>query len=188
MVALAIFAVMSGFAYRGLMAMLEGRERLQQETRKWRDTALFVGRLERDLRSVLDRPAKGPSGTSLAPVSSSVEIAATPQNGLAITRSGSALQENALAAPQRVAYRLNGNEVQRIAWTSADAAPRDDPTPVTVLTRVRALEFRFLSRNEWRPTWGMPGSPERIPAAVEVALTLQSGERIVRLLDLLRTP
>ena len=186
--ALAIFAVLSGFAYRGLTAMLEGRERLQQETRKWRDTALFVGRLERDLRAVLDRPAKGPSGTSLAPLSSSVEIAATQQNGLAITRSGSALQDNALAAPQRIAYRLNGNNVQRIAWTSADAAPRDDPLPVTVLTQVRALDFRFLHRNEWRPSWGLPGTQERIPAAVEIALTLQSGERIVRLLDLPRTP
>ena len=184
LVALAIFAVLSAFAYRSLNAMLETRERLQEESRKWRDIALFVGRVERDLRAILDRPAKAPSGTPLAPLSSSVEVAAQQQNGLGITRSGSALQQNVLAAPQRVAYALRDGRVQRIAWTSADAAPREDPVPVTVLANVRALDFRFLSKNEWRASWGLPGSNERIPSAVEVALTLQSGERIVRLLDL----
>lgn len=188
LVALAIFAILSGFAYRSLTAMLDSRERLQQETRKWRDAALFIGRVERDLRAVLDRPATGPSGTRLAPLSSSVEIAATQVNGLAITRSGSALQENVLAAPLRVAYAFREGRVQRLAWASADAAPRDDPTPVTVLAGVRALDFRFLVRNDWRATWGLPGSGERIPSAVEVALTLDSGERIVRLVDLPRTP
>src|SRR5215212_3277534 len=100
LVALAIFAILSAFAYRSLTAMLESRERLQEESRKWRDIALFVGRIERDLRAILDRPAKAPSGTPLAPLSSAIEIAAQQQSGLAITRSGSALQENVLAAPQ----------------------------------------------------------------------------------------
>ena len=53
LVALAIFAVLAGFAYRGLQAMLDNREALQKETRKWRDVALFVGRIERDLSAVL---------------------------------------------------------------------------------------------------------------------------------------
>src|SRR5258705_11049058 len=74
LVALAIFAILSGFAYRSLTALLETRERLQAESRKWRDASVFVGRFERDLRAVLDRAATSPSGTPLAPVSSSVPI------------------------------------------------------------------------------------------------------------------
>src|SRR5438876_12213012 len=76
LVALAIFALMSGFAYRGLNAMLESREALQKESRKWRDVALFVGRVERDVASALQRPAMGASGTKLAPMSSAIESAA----------------------------------------------------------------------------------------------------------------
>jgi general secretion pathway protein J len=188
LVALAIFAILSGFAYRSLAVMLEGRERLQAESRKWRDIAMFVGRFERDLRAVVDRTATSAAGTPLAPVSSSVTLAAQPVNGLAVTRLGNALQENVLASPQRIAYLQRENRVERLAWTAVDAAPRDEPVPVTVLRNVRALEFRFLAKNDWRAGWGLPGSTERIPAAVEMAFTLESGERIVRVVDLVATP
>jgi general secretion pathway protein J len=185
LVALAIFAVLSGFAYRALDTMLAGREALERESRKWRDVTVFVGRVERDLNAVLARrTATAPSGTPLAPVSSAID-AGNGGNGLAITRSGSPLQENALAAPQRVAYRLAGGEVQRLAWSGVDAAPRDEPVAVPVLAGVRALDFRFLAPGgEWRVAWGLPGSNEPAPAAVEMRLELASGERIVRLVDL----
>ncbi|HET9580910.1 MAG TPA: type II secretion system minor pseudopilin GspJ [Usitatibacter sp.] len=188
LVALAIFALMSGFAYRALDTMLQSRQALEKESRKWRDVTLFVGRVERDLAAVLARRrATSASGTPLAPVSSTVDAGAAGV-GLAITRSGSPLQENALAAPQRIAYRLDQSQVVRLAWTSVDAAPRDEPAAVPVLHDVRALEFRFLDpRGEWRATWGLPGSGETAPAAVEMRLELASGERIVRLVDLPQT-
>jgi general secretion pathway protein J len=189
LVALAIFAIMTGFAYRGLTSMLESREALQKESRKWRDVAVFIGRVERDLDAVLIRVAKAPSGLGLAPVSSSLG-STTSGDGLALTRSGSPLQENALAAPQRIAYRLRDGRVERLAWAGVDAAPRDEPVPVAVLAPVRALTFRFLDARsgEWRPGWGLPGSIEAPPAAVEMKLELASGERIVRLVDLPRAP
>jgi general secretion pathway protein J len=185
LVALAIFAVLSGFAYRALDTMLTSREALERESRKWRDVTVFIGRVERDLSAVLARrSAIGASGTPLPPVSSAID-AGNGGIGLAITRSGSPLQENALAAPQRVAYRLSGDEVQRLAWNGVDAAPRDEPVAIGVLGGVRALEIRFLdARGEWRTTWGLPGSGENAPAAVEMRLDLASGERIVRLVDL----
>lgn len=186
LVALAIFAVLSGFAYRALDTMLQSREALERESRKWRDVTVFVGRVERDLSAVLARrTAIAASGAALAPVSSAID-ASSGGTGLAVTRSGSPLQENALAAPQRVAYRLSGNQVQRLSWNSVDAAPRDEPAAVAVLSEVRALDFRFLDPGgEWRSAWGLPGSAQPVPAAVEMRLELASGERIVRLVDLL---
>jgi prepilin-type N-terminal cleavage/methylation domain-containing protein len=59
LVALAIFALIAGFAYRGLQSMLDSREAMQKETRKWRDIALFVGRMERDFSAVIALPASG---------------------------------------------------------------------------------------------------------------------------------
>ena len=187
LVALAIFALLSAFAYRGVGAMLDSREALQQETRKWRDVSLFVSRLERDLAAVLDRPATGASGTPLAAVSSALETPVV-REGLALTRSGSPLQDNALAAPQRIAYRLREDRVERLAWASTDAAPRDEPVAVPVLSGVAGLGFRFLERGEWLAQWGLPGNAaQRPPAAIEVTLRLASGERIVRVVDMPRT-
>ena len=187
LVALAIFAILTGFAYRGLTAMLESRDALQRESRKWRDVALFVGRIDRDLSAVLKRTSIGASGTPLMPVSSVIESSASPE-GLALTRSGSPLQESALAAPQRIAYRMRDGAIERLAWAGVDAAPREEPGAVTVLKPVTALGFRFLDPNgEWRLTWGLPGSADKtLPAAVEVTLQLASGEKIVRLVDLPR--
>src|SRR6185437_12147514 len=135
LVALAIFAVLSGYAYRGLTAMLDSRTALQHESRKWRDVSLFVGRVERDLSAVLARNAIGASGSTLPAVSSSVGTV-NEADGLALTRSGSSLQQNPLAAPQRVAYRLTGDHVERLTWAGVDAAPREDPQVVTVLAPV----------------------------------------------------
>src|SRR5579859_4858501 len=100
LVAMAIFALISGFAYRSLNAMLESREALQNESRKWRDVAVFVGRVERDLDSVLPRVGLASSGAPIMPISSTLDVL-TDANGLAVTRAGSPLQENVLAAPQR---------------------------------------------------------------------------------------
>lgn len=187
LVALAIFAIIAGFAYRGLDAMLQSRVALERESRKWRDASVFVGRIERDLSAVLLRPVKAESGTLLAAVSSAITSTGSA-DGLALTRSGSPIQQNALAAPQRVAYRLRDGAIERLSWNGLDAAPREEPTAVAVLKPVSALSFRFLDPNgEWRAAWGLPGNAsEPLPAAVEVTLQLASGESIVRLVDLPR--
>ncbi|HEY4999643.1 MAG TPA: type II secretion system minor pseudopilin GspJ [Usitatibacter sp.] len=189
LVALAIFAIIAGFAYRGLDAMLQSRTVLERESRKWRDASVFVGRIDRDLSAVLLRPVRGESGTRLAAVSSAIESTGS-MDGLALTRSGSPLQQNTLAAPQRIAYRLRDGAVERLSWNGVDAAPREEPTAVAVLKRVTALDFRFLDPNgEWHATWGLPGNADMpLPAAVEVSLQLASGEKIVRLVDLPRAP
>jgi general secretion pathway protein J len=189
LVALAIFAILSGFAFRSLSAMLEAREHLREDARKWRDIAVFVSRLERDLGSIVQRTSRGPSGVSLSPVSSSVGMQ-SDGDGLAVTRSGSPLQENALAAPQRVAYRLREGRVERLTWAALDAAPREEPTAVPILGSVRNLTFRFLDpkSGEWRLAWAPPGSAQPVPAAVEATVELASGEKIVRLIDLPQLP
>lgn len=185
LVALAIFALMSGFAYRGLTAMLDSREALQKESRKWRDVALLVGRVERDLAAALPRRALAPSGTPLAPISSSLDASSAP-SGLALTRSGSALMENTLSGPQRIAWRLKDNRVERLTWGGVDAGPREEPKVTPIMDSVAALTFRYYDPKalEWRPGWGLPGTDEGLPLAVEMTLALASGERIVRRIDM----
>lgn len=187
LVALALFALVSAFAYRGLTSLLETREALDRESLLWRDVALLVGRVERDVRATLDRRSTGPSGVALAPVSSIVDLGGTTAKGLALTRSGAPLHANPLAAPQRVAYRLDGARIERLSWPAPDASPRATPEPVPVFEGAKSLGFRFLdAQGNWRDDWGLPGTNDRLPAAVEMTLELATGDRLVRLVDLTR--
>jgi len=187
LVALAIFALLAAFAYRGLAVLLESRAALENDARKWRDVALLVGRFERDLLATLNRRSTGPSGTLLAPVSSLLDFGGSTGRGLAITRSGATLNANALAAPQRIAYRHAEGRIERLDWAGADVGPRAEARATPVLDGAASLAFRFLDANgEWRADWGLPGSDAALPAAVEMTLELAGGERVVRLVDLPR--
>ena len=186
LVALAIFALISAFAYRGLTVLLDSREGLDRDARKWRDLALFVGRFERDVQAVLDRPAVGPSGTPTGAVTSLLDLGGAMGRGLALTRAGATLYANELSAPQRVGYRLAEGRVDRLAWSGVDSGPRDSAAATAVLQDVRALAFRFLDKSgEWRSDWALPGMPG-VPLAVEMTVELASGERIVRVVDIPR--
>ena len=186
LVALAIFALLSAFAYRGLAVLMDSRDSLERESRRWRDLALFVGRFERDVQAALNRPAIGPSGTTLGPVSSLLDLGGTTATGLVLTRAGATLYANELAAPQRVGYRLTEGRVDRLAWPGVDSGPRAEVTATPVLEDVRTLEFRFLGRGlDWKRDWASPGTQE-MPLAVEMTLELAGGERIVRVVDIPR--
>ncbi|MDH5264489.1 MAG: type II secretion system minor pseudopilin GspJ [Betaproteobacteria bacterium] len=186
LIALAIFALLSAFAFRGLAVLMDSREALDRDSRKWRDVALFVGRFERDVQAALDRPATGPSGTPQGPISSLLDLGGTTASGLALTRAGATLYANELAAPQRVGYRLAGGRVDRLAWPGVDAGPRAEAAATPVLENVRSLGFRFLDRNfEWRRDWALPAT-QGMPLAVEMTLELAGGEKIVRIVDIPR--
>jgi len=186
LIALAIFALLSAFAYRGLTVMLESRQTLDRESRKWRDLALFVARFERDVQAALNRTAIGPSGISQSAVSSQLDLGGAPGTGLALTRSGATLYANELAAPQRVGYRFIDGHVDRLTWPGVDSGPRAEADAIPVLENVRSLGFRFLATNlDWRTDWAAPMSAG-MPLAVEMTLELASGERIVRIVDIPR--
>jgi general secretion pathway protein J len=183
--ALAIFALMAGFAYRSLTSLLESREALERESRKWRDLALFVGRVERDLASVVNRRGFASTGALLAPVSSTLDTSRGASDGLAMLRAGMGLAKGNGAAPQRVAYRLADGKVELLSWAAPDSAPRSAPEASTILAGVRKLEFRFMAPSgEWRPNWGAPGTTEGPPLAVSLAVELESGETVRRVIDL----
>ena len=56
LVALTIFALMSVLSFRGLTSVLQTREHLTEDNRRWRDLALTLAQLEQDMRMVVNRP------------------------------------------------------------------------------------------------------------------------------------
>jgi general secretion pathway protein J len=187
LVAVAIFGILSAFAYRALTVVLESRGRIEQENRKWRGLALFFARLEQDVAAAVPRPVRD-AGDVLSPALAGAGAGAGVRindGALMLTRTALAPEPGAVEAPRRLGYRLRGTVVELLTWSALDQGPRSEPRVVAVLDGVKALDLRYLdTRAQWHATWPPPvaAAPAALPAAVEVRLELVSGERITRLL------
>ena len=186
LVALVVFAVLSGLAYRSLSVVLDSRRHIDRENHKWREVALFLARLEQDVATAVPRPVRD-AGDAVAPAVSGTPTPARVHEGqLVLTRTAFAADPRAAESPRRLGYRLRGGTVELLAWTVLDQGPRTEPTVVAALRDVKEMQVRFLDRRgQWHIQWPPAGAtaPQKaVPAGVEVALTLVSGERVVRLM------
>jgi len=185
LVALAIFVIMAATAYRGLSAMLDARQRIDLENRKWRSVALFYARLENDLEAVIDRPVRGTADLPLPALVGNALAVSEDDAQLAFTRSGYAGQAGVLSAAQRVGYRLHGETLEVLTWTALDQAPRSRPENNPALQDVTQFALRYLDRSgNWQSQWPLPGQNPGLPTAVEASITLRSGETVQRIFAL----
>ena len=223
LVAITIFAIMSVIAFRVLTTILDTRERVEIETRKWREIAIAVARIEQDLLAYRDRRIRDFGGIEQAALVG-VQVPLGDQGRIMFTRGGYTDQPGARGAPQRVGYRLREGVLEQLTWPVLDQAQRTRPAVNVVLRGVSAFELRYLDTrngvlgapwlNQWPPPGTfqqapapgaggpqpnpppaqpgqppLPGQPgqappppprDPIPGAVEMVLTLASGERIQR--------
>lgn len=186
LVAVAIFGILSAFAYRALTVVLESRGRIEQENRKWRGLALFFARLEQDVAAAVPRPVRAPGDVLSPALAGSAAGVRINEGALMLTRTALAADPGAVEAPRRLGYRLRGTVVEFLTWSVLDQGPRTEPRVVAVLDGVKTMELRYLDpRGQWHLVWPPAQAATAqvaLPAAVEVRLELVSGERIARLL------
>ena len=145
--------------------------------------ALVVLALEQDVAQVVNRPVRGADGQMQAAwVGRTVVLENEAQ--LSLTRASMA--DAALPAPQRVGYRLEQGTIVLLRWLFPDQAPGTTPVVYPLLEGVRDFQLRHLSRDriwhlQWPPT---ANASEKIPVALEVQITLISGEKITRIFAL----
>ena len=186
LVALVILTLLSVAGYRGLDAVLQTRDRVAIETRKWQHLAFFFSRMSQDIAQAVQRPVRDEDGAIMraAWVGTSVTVGENDAE-LIFTRAGIPDQGAALQAPQRIGYRLEQGTIVLLRWPALDQAPRANPVRYPVLEGVRELTLRYLDRDGvWQQQWQYPTDLNKLPVATEVTLTLISGERITRLLAL----
>jgi general secretion pathway protein J len=185
-VVVAIFAILSAFAYRALAVVLESRGRIEQENRKWRELALFFARLEQDLAVAVPRAVSGAGDVRPAALAGSAAGVQISGGALMVTRTALASEAGAVETPRRHGYRLRGTVVELLTWSVVDQGPRTEPRALAVLDGVKAMDLRYLdTRGQWHLGWPPPldsAAQVALPAAVEVRLELVSGERITRFL------
>ena len=184
MVALTIFALMSGVAYRGLGAVLDARERVDRETRKWRDVSLAFVNVQQALFAAVDRSIRERNGM-VAPAFVGHASVRAGEAHLAFTRTGFPGHRGVLADLQRVGYRMREDRIEQLIWPVLDQAPRTEPHASDLLGGVASFKLRYLSRDgAWHASWPVPGDDSATPAAVEMTLGLVTGEQIIRLFAL----
>jgi len=189
LVALVILTLLSVAGYRGLDAVLQARERVSAETRKWQHLAFFFARMSQDVAQAVQRPVRDEDGTKdrAAWVGNAVVVGEDDAE-LIFTRAGIPDQGAALLAPQRIGYRLEQGAIVMLRWPGLDQAPRLKPVRYTVLEGVREFKLRYLDKDRiWQQQWPYPSAPTPLtilPFAVEVTLTLAGGEVITRLFAL----
>lgn len=185
LVALVILTFISLAGYRGLNAVLQTRERVAEETRKWQHLAFFFSRMELDIAQAVHRPVRE-STDNLSPewVGHNITVGDNDAE-LTFTRAGMSDQGFEMLPPQRIAYRFDQGMIVMLRWPALDQAPRTTPIRYPLLEGVHEFKLRYLdSSNNWQKQWPLAGATSAMPSAVEINLTLTGGENITRIFAL----
>lgn len=178
--ALLILSLLALMSYRGLGAVLDAREHVNQETDKWRRVANFFARFEQDVQLAAPRPVRAAAGTVPAWRG---RADATVEPRLEFSRFASV---EGVDTARRLAYRLNDQkEIELWLWPGLDVAPNVLPARYPVLAGVTTFELQYLNTGlAWVTAWPAAALDPPIPRAVQVRIVLASGEEIVRVFAL----
>lgn len=142
---MAIFAVMAVMAYGGLDQVLRARDASEAVMDRLARLQLAWSLIGRDLEQAMPRPIRDGFGDFQA------AFVTGGDNLFELTHGG---WPNPLRRPrghlQRVAYRLDGDKLQRLSWSVLDRAQDSEPRVTELLDGVEQVDFRILLVNgDW---------------------------------------
>lgn len=186
MVAVALLAVITSMAYRGLDSVSRGSERSLAEGDHWRGIALLFERLASDVAQPARRPVRA-GAENAAPWAAWLGRPAGDAAGgdpaaaqLEFTRKSPSGRDEV-----RLGYRLNNDKIELLLWPVLDRAPSTQPEVYVLLEGVGSLRFRHLdSTGRWQDIWPVAGVNEVLPRAVAIEMTLKDGVALHRLFAL----
>jgi general secretion pathway protein J len=187
LVALAIFAILAVIAYGTMGQTLANAEMLTERMQRLQSLQRTMRYLSEDFMQLAPRPVREDLGDNLGPA---LHTDVESDFAVELTHGG---WSNPAALPrgtlQRVAYRLEEDELVRYHWTVLDRTLSNEPAGRALLDEVDSIVFRFMQDNgDWSEEWppenrpGILGLRQR-PRAVEIVLTLADGTELRRLLE-----
>lgn len=187
LVALAVFGIMSMLAYTALGSTLSNADYLANRMDRLQSVQRTMRYLSTDLMQTAPRPVRSELGDSFSPA---LQTSLSSDVLLELTHSG---WNNPAGLPrgtlQRVAYRLEEDELVRYHWTVLDRTFANEPFATVLLDEVEGLYFRYIDATGevseiWPPLAQQDGGALRLrPRAVEIVLTLADQGEIRRLLE-----
>ena len=182
MVAVALLAVITSMAYRGLDGVNRSNESNLAEGERWQGLAWLFERIASDVAQPARRPVRAGADNAtplpewwgrLPGDASGVDPAAAQ---LEFTRKSPPGRDEV-----RLGYRLNDDKVELLLWPTLDRAPASRPEVYVLLEGVSSLRFRHMdSSGAWQDTWPAAGSRDALPRALAVEITLKDGATLHR--------
>lgn len=184
LVAIAIFSVMSVFAYQGLRGFLRARDVTTAQTAEFARLVTGVTVLQQDFEEAVPRPVRDALGDDVPALRSGQArgevVAFTRHTAWTAATPG----ESDL---RRIEYRVADGELVRRTWSALDRVAATGFTDRTVLEGVADITLRYYGDGAWQESWPMGEGLEALtdlPQAVAITLQFTNGrslERRVRL-------
>lgn len=184
LVAMAIFGVMTVLAYEALGQSLTNADLLNSRMDRMRAIQQTMRLLGQDLRQIAPRPVRDTFGEGWRPA---VMTSLGTDFAIELTRGG---WPNPAGLPratqQRVAYRIQDDQLVRVHWLALDPSISSDPVATVLLEEVDGIVFNYVDASgeiteEWPPGGGDGAQALTFrPRAVEVVLTLPAEGEIRR--------
>ena len=171
-IAMFISAIMFAIGYGAINQALRDRDALNVSQERVTEIQLGIRVVAQDFAQVIPRPARDTSGTGqLMPA-----IFANGSSDAIVTFTRAGWSNSAgiqRPAEQRVRYRFIEGSLVREHWLSVDPALNTEPVQRVLLTRVKAVEIRFLDpvSRQWRTDWQASASGQVAPNSVSLLVT-----------------
>lgn len=187
LVAVAVFVIVGTLAMTGYNELVKQSGIVETSAQRTRAVQDAVRRLAQDFAALEPRPVREAVGDS---VEAALRADSRTERLADLTRSG---WTNPAGTPrstlQRVAYRLENNELRREYWNVLDRTLAAEPASAVLLDGVRSVRLRFMDGNlSWHDQWpplgySAPDMTRVRPIAVEITLELDDWGEIVRLVE-----
>lgn len=176
MLAIAIFALLSLMATQILRSILQSSQQIQTKTNSMAQIQLALALMERDISQATVRPAADISRPNLSDFrvvkGASDEIELVHRHW---ANPGAMLARSSL---ERVRYRLQAGQLQRLSFPTADA-PLSQARIVPLLQDVEHFQLRFSQAGAWQTGWYASAV---LPQAIEVTIELSEYGKLRRII------
>jgi len=185
LIATVVFAIMSVMAVSGLSVVLNSREQVDEHADRLAALQKVFTIIGRDIEQTVNRKVRDNYATELLPLTGGGYSSSI----LELSRTG---LMNPMGAKRshlmRVGYMLSEGKLVRLSWFVMDRSFDTQPYESPLLSNVKTVELRFMSEDhQWLPQWPdmniQPGTPAKLPRAVEVTLELEDWGRIRRIFE-----
>jgi len=195
-IAMFIAAIMFAIGYGAINQALRDRDSLNVSQERVTEIQRGMRVIAQDFAQTIARAARDTSGTGqLMPA-----MLATGSSDIIVTFTRAGWSNPAgiqRPAEQRVRYRFFDGDLVREHWLSVDPALNTEPRQRTLLTKVSAVEIRFLDpvSRQWRTDWPSGGATGQVapnavsllltrPIAIEFTVVLEDWGRVTRLFEI----
>ena len=176
MVAIALLALLSLLAHRGLDSMSRANAHSLAQSERWQAVTLLFERFSTDVSQPARRPVRNAAGTMLPAWWGRPAAEDAPFEW---SRKSSSGQDEV-----RLGYRLREGTIELLLWPELDRAPGSLPLAYPLLENVSDFSVRHLdAAGNWQERWPI-SDQEVLPRAVAIELTLAEGAILKRVFAL----